>query len=95
MDVTREVVLQIAGLAKIGVSEAETERLVREMGRIVDFAGKMSEADTQGIVPTTHAVQIQSVFREDAVIPSTPREEILANAPEQDEGCFLTPKVLD
>ncbi|MCL1848970.1 MAG: hypothetical protein FWF83_04785 [Clostridiales bacterium] len=64
-------------------------------GGMAAFAGKLATLDTEGIEPTTHGTQVVYAFRQDVMIPSPPREVILANAPEHDEACFLTPKVLE
>jgi aspartyl-tRNA(Asn)/glutamyl-tRNA(Gln) amidotransferase subunit C len=95
MVVTKETVMTLAGLAKIGLSEAELERLTVEIGDMAAFAGKLAELDTEGVSAATHTVQAQSAYRDDIRIPALPREELLANAAEHDESCFLTPRVLD
>jgi len=95
MTITKEMTAHIAGLAKVGLTEAETARLTGELDSIVLFAAKLAELDTEGVAPTTHGVLIQSALREDREIQPPPRETMLANAPEHDEFCFLTPKVLE
>ncbi len=95
MEITKETVLKVAGLAKLDLTEAEALRLAHEMGKIVEFADKLSEMDLEGVMPTTHAVKMENVFRDDEMQPSYPREEILANGPERDEACFVVPKVVE
>lgn len=95
MEITKETVLKVAGLAKLDLNEKEALRLSQEMGKIVAFADKLSEMDLEGVQPTTHAVKMENVFRADVMQPSYPREEILANAPERDEACFVVPKVVE
>ena len=93
--ITEETVERIARLAKLTLSAEEKERLRREMGNIVAFADKLSELGGVEVSPTTHAVQVENVYREDRHIPACSREELLANAPRQDQACFLVPKVVD
>ena len=95
MGITQDSVTKLAGLAKIGVTQAEIQRLAGELSGMAAFAGKLATLDTEGIEPTTHGTQVVYAFRQDVMIPSPPREVILANAPEHDEACFLTPKVLE
>ncbi len=95
MEITKETVLKVAGLAKLNLAEEEAQRLAHEMGKIVGFAGKLAEMDLEGVQPTTHAVKLENVFRADEMQPSYPREEILANGPERDEACFVVPKVVE
>ncbi|MDR0470005.1 MAG: Asp-tRNA(Asn)/Glu-tRNA(Gln) amidotransferase subunit GatC [Peptococcaceae bacterium] len=95
MIVTKETVMTLAGLAKIGLSEAELERLAAEIGDMSDFADKLAGLDTEGVTAATHTIYTQSIYRDDIRVPALPREELLANAAEHDESCFLTPRVLD
>lgn len=95
MEITKETVTHIANLAKIKLSPEETERLAAEMAGIVGFADKLAEMDIEGVEPTTHALKVQNVLREDVLKPSYSREKILANAPERDEACFIVPKVVE
>jgi aspartyl-tRNA(Asn)/glutamyl-tRNA(Gln) amidotransferase subunit C len=55
---------------------------------------KLSELDTTGIEPTTHALHLSNAFRDDKIIPSLDREDVLALAPEQGGGSFVVPKVI-
>ena len=70
MDITKETVTRIANLAKIKLSPEETERLAAEMAGIVGFADKLAEMDIEGVEPTTHALKVQNVLREDVLKPS-------------------------
>lgn len=95
MVVTLDTVKHLAGLAKIGLSEAEAERLAGELSGMAAFADKLAELDVEGVAATTHGTQVVSALREDVMVQSPPRDVILANAPAHDDACFLTPKVLD
>jgi len=95
MSVTKETIEMIAGLAKIGLSRDEAERYAPEIGRIAGFADTLADLDVGNVAPSTHSVPLQSVFRDDVREVPLPREELLANAPEHDEACFLAPKVLE
>lgn len=92
--ITREEVRHVAGLARLELSEAEEERMTGQMNGILEYMEKLNELDTAGIVPTTHAIQLQNVFRADVVKDSLDREKALANAPESDGVNFIVPKVI-
>jgi aspartyl-tRNA(Asn)/glutamyl-tRNA(Gln) amidotransferase subunit C len=47
------------------------------------------------VEPTSHVIPMQNVLREDAVKPSLPHDEALANAPDVDAGCFRVPKIIE
>ena len=68
---------------------------MNDMGSFIGFADKLNELNTEGVVPTAHAIPMQNAFREDEVKPSYDREDILKNAPSSDGDGFLIPKVVE
>jgi aspartyl-tRNA(Asn)/glutamyl-tRNA(Gln) amidotransferase subunit C len=94
MTLTREEVLHVADLARLSLKAEEVDRLTRQLNDILAYVAKLQEVDTEGVPPMAHAVPVFNVFREDAVTPSLPREEGLANAPAQEEGTFVVPRII-
>lgn len=92
--ITREEVRHVATLARLDLSEFEEERLTGQMNRILDYVDKLNELETGSVPATTHAIQLQNVFRPDGVRPSLDRKEALGNAPEADGVNFTVPKVI-
>ena len=84
----------MALLARLELSEAEEERMTGQMNSILEYMDKLNQLDTKDIPPTTHAIQLQNVFRPDLVQPSLDRKESLANAPGTDGVNFVVPKVI-
>ncbi len=95
MKITNDEVLHVASLARLKLSEEEAKRLETDMAGIIEFADKLNELDTEGVVPTAHAIPMQNAFRADEVKPSFDRREILKNAPDFDEEGFIVPKVVE
>ncbi len=95
MTITKEEVLHVAKLAKLTLSEDETEKLRSDMENIIEFANTLNELDTEKVVPTAHARPMCNAFREDEVKPSYARDEILKNAPMSEDGGFAVPKVVE
>ena len=95
MKITNAEVLHVASLARLKLSEEEAKRLETDMAGIIEFADKLNELDTEGVVPTAHAIPMQNAFRADEVKPSFDRREILKNAPDFDEEGFIVPKVVE
>lgn len=95
MKITTDEVKYVANLAKLYVDESEAEKLTSEMESIINFANMLEEIDTKSIAPTNHAMKVQNVFREDVVTPSYDQKDILKNAPSQEGGCYLVPKVVE
>ena len=91
--ITNKDIEYVASLAKLKVSESEMETLTSQMDGIVEFANKISELDTENVEPTNHILTVQNVMREDVVVPSYDRNEIIKNAPKKEAGCIIVPSV--
>ena len=86
--VTREDVLQMARLSKLYIKEEELDALTKDMDNIIEFAETISAAQCEQ-TNFDNINNLSNVLREDVVVPSYDREEILKNAESQDEGYFL------
>lgn len=95
MKISAKDVEHVADLARMYISDEEKKALESELSAIIDFADKLSEADTAGIEPAAHAIHIQNVFRKDEVMPSFKREELIENAPDKQAGCFAVPRIVE
>lgn len=95
MRVTKETIEHVANLARLNLTEQETEKLTVEMAEIISYVDKLNELDTSDISPTAHVIPINNVFREDIAEKSFDRDKILANAPSAEDGCFKVPKVVE
>lgn len=95
MPIRREEVLHIARLARVGLSEEDVAKFQEHLSQILDYFQILRRVDTEGVPPTTHTLPLQNVLRPDQVTPSLPREEILRNAPREEDGCFRVRAVLE
>ena len=95
MAITREEVLHVAKLARLKLTEEETQQYTRQLDAILNFAEQLKALDTENVPPTTHVLDVKNVMREDEVRPSWPREAVLQNAPDQEDGYFRVPDVLE
>lgn len=93
-EITPDVVRHLGGLARIGLTDDEVERLTGELGAIVDAVAKVSEVATPDIVATSHPIPLQNVFRDDVVGKTLTNEEALAGAPEVADGRFKVSAIL-
>jgi len=93
--VTRDDVAHVAELAHLAVSEEELERLRRELNRILDHFAELQKLDTRDVEPTSHAIPMVNVFREDARQDSLPLEAVLQNAPDRAEEFFRVPRIVE
>lgn len=94
-DISREQVEHVAKLARLNLTEEETVKYTSQMNAILHFFEKLNDLDTEGIEPTSHVMEVYNVMREDENRPSIDREEALRNAPDQEEGHFKVPAVME
>ena len=71
------------------------EKNINELSDFLEYVDRLQQVDTENVTPTAHVLPIQNVFREDVVKPSLDRNLALSNAPEQEEGYFRVPKILE
>lgn len=95
MQVTRAEAQYIAKLAKLSFTDAELDAIALEMQSIILWANEMNALDTSGVQAMEHVLPMQNVLRADGEPTGFPRDELLKNAPEQLDGCFSVPKVIE
>ena len=95
MKITKEQVEHVAKLARLNLTEAEKEHFTKDMEAIIEFADQINALDINDVKPTDHVIPINNVFREDVVKPSMDRDQLLKNAPSQENGCFSVPKIVE
>ncbi|MEW6033439.1 MAG: Asp-tRNA(Asn)/Glu-tRNA(Gln) amidotransferase subunit GatC [Chloroflexota bacterium] len=95
MKLSPEEVNHIATLARLGLSAEEKERLREQLSNILENMEALKEVDTTDVPPTAQSIALQNVFRDDGVLPSYPADEVLANAPQQENGSFKIQPVLE
>jgi aspartyl-tRNA(Asn)/glutamyl-tRNA(Gln) amidotransferase subunit C len=95
MSLTREEVEHIAQLARLGLTEDEKERFAVQLSEILDYFQVLQQLDTDSVAPTTTAIPLENVMFDDEVAPSSPREEILLNAPDDEDGFIRVRAVLE
>lgn len=82
-------------LAKLSLSPEEKEQAKKDMANMLDYIDMLNELNTDGVEPMSHVFAVSNVFREDVVNNGDDRDNILANAPEENEGSFVVPKTVD
>ena len=94
MPITREEVQHVARLARLDLAENVLDTMAEQLDGILGYMDTLNRVDTEGIVPTAHAVSMTTPLREDERRPHLDRETALSNAPERDEESFLVPRVI-
>ena len=95
MKLSREDVLHIAQLARLGLTEAEVEKFREQLSNLLENFEVLQQVDTTGVPPTAQSIDLQTVVRDDEVAESLTPGQILANAPQKDGDFFRVRAVLE
>lgn len=95
MNLTEADIKRIARLARIAVTQQETQTIRVELSNIFQLIETMQAVDTKGIVPMSHSQDMVQRLREDRVTESNQRELFQSIAPQVDAGLYLVPKVIE
>lgn len=95
MSITPKDVEHVARLARLELSDAEKDQFTEQLNAILKYAEKLNGLDTDNVEPTSHVLPIKNVMREDEKRPSLPIEKVLLNAPDEEDGQFKVPAVLE
>ncbi|WCN37461.1 Asp-tRNA(Asn)/Glu-tRNA(Gln) amidotransferase subunit GatC [Aneurinibacillus uraniidurans] len=93
--ITRNEVEYVAKLARLNLTEEEAVKYTEQLNSILEFAGKLNELDTADVPPTSHVLNVYNVMRDDIVVPSLSHEDALRNAPDEEDGQFKVPAVIE
>lgn len=86
---------KVARLARIELTQDEKKIFGEQMEQILNYMEQLNEVDTGGIEPTSHAIPLFNVFREDEPEKSFQRESVLKIAPEEEDGYFKVPRIIE
>ena len=95
MKLTRKQVVEIAELARLALTEDEIALHQEQLSAVLEYAERLQTLDTEAILPTATVLPARNVMRADEPCTSMAREDILANAPEAEDGCFRVQAVLE
>jgi len=93
--ITAQDVASLAKLARIELTDAELDVLAPQLDVILESVARVSEVAAQDIPPTSHALPLTNVFREDELRPCLPRDVVLAGAPAAEQMRFRVPRILE
>jgi aspartyl-tRNA(Asn)/glutamyl-tRNA(Gln) amidotransferase subunit C len=93
--IERKDVEHVARLARLALTDAEIERMREQLNGILTYIEKLNELDTSDVEPTSHAVPLVNVMRDDEAGPCLPREEALANSPDRAGEFFRVPRIIE
>jgi aspartyl-tRNA(Asn)/glutamyl-tRNA(Gln) amidotransferase subunit C len=92
--ISRDDVAHVGALARIELSEDDIDHFADHLGKVLDHARELEQLDLDDVEATTHAYALVNVLREDEVVMTLDRDEVLAEAPEAEDGQFRVPSIL-
>lgn len=95
MKISKEDVIKVAELARLEFGEKELGEFTEQLGNILAYIEKLNELDTEDVEPTSHVLDIATPLREDVVEEWLSPAEALENAPEEEDGFFVVPRVIE
>lgn len=95
MSVDRATVFRIAHLARIAITDEEAERLEAELSGILDWVAQLDELDTANVEPMTRVEAMTMKKRKDVVVDGFCADDIVKNAPQEDDHYFVVPKIVE
>jgi aspartyl-tRNA(Asn)/glutamyl-tRNA(Gln) amidotransferase subunit C len=93
--ISRQDVEHVARLSRLALGEAEIEKMREQLAAILAHIDTLRALDTEQVEPTSHAVPMENVMREDEPRPSLPQEAMLANAPDRSTDFFRVPRIIE
>jgi aspartyl-tRNA(Asn)/glutamyl-tRNA(Gln) amidotransferase subunit C len=90
----RDDVAHLARLARLALTDEELDHFAGQLSAVLDAVAEVGKADVGDVPPMTHAVPLTNVTRPDVVMPSLPRDVVLAEAPAAEDDRFRVPQIL-
>lgn len=95
MSISLKDVEHVAGLARLQLTDEEKAQFTEQLNAILQYADKLNELDTENVEPTSHVMAVKNVMRDDEVESSLSIEEVVRNAPDEEDGQIKVPAVLE
>ncbi len=91
----RQQVQKIAHLARLDITPEEEEKFAGQLSDILDYFEQLGELDTENVPPTTRAIELSNITRQDNSQVYSHRDALLKEAPNPEEGFFRVPQILN
>ena len=92
--ISADDVRKVAKLARLYLPEDTIATYTGQLERILDYVDQLQAVDTEGVLPTTRAVEVVNATREDIVVATDVRQDLLDQAPQREGDFFRVPKIL-
>lgn len=93
--IDKKTVEHVADLARLYLTEEEKDEMTEVLNKILEFEKQLADVNTDDVEPTIQTVKLENVMRDDVVEDSLPIKEVFLNAPEEVEGFFKVPRIIE
>lgn len=93
--ISKEEILHVAKLARMHLKDSEVESLSKDLSKIIGHVDQLNKLDVKDVLPTSHVVPMENVYRKDEVVPSLSLEDALSIAVQKDKGMYKVPKIIE
>jgi len=94
-EITNEHIKKVADAVRIEISDEEAAKYTDEISSVIEYANILGELNTDDVKPTTHGIVLGNVLRKDEPKQSITQEDALQNAPDQEDGHFKVPSIME
>lgn len=95
MPLSKKDIEYTSTLAHVQLSEKEKTLYLGQLESILKYIEKLNELDTTNVLPMDHVLDLENIFRKDEIKPSVNRDQVLDQAPKQQDGFFMVPPVIE
>lgn len=88
-------VKHLAYLARLTLTPEEEHKFGAQLAQVLEYVEKLKQLDVSNVEPTAHATPLKNVTRPDRACPSLAHEQAMRNAPNQADGLFIVPKIVE
>lgn len=94
MKISEKDVAQLAYQSRLELAEEDTAAYKASLNAALDYLDMLNTLDLSAVEPAAHVLSLQNILREDKLTPGLTKEQALANAPDEEEGTFVVPRIV-
>lgn len=91
---SKEEVIKLAKLARIALTDAEVEKLQKDLTTVFDYVAELKQVDVEGLQEVSQVTGLVNVQRDDVPVFAQNHQEIFSQAPEMKDGYYKVKAIL-
>lgn len=89
-----EIVTKVARLARLDLTSEEIDRTTAQLAGMLEHFADIDALQLDEVEPMAQPYPLDNVFRDDVIVAGLDRDEVLAAAPEAEDGRFRVPPII-